>query len=279
MWLGAVLFTLAGQVSKFPPRFRARRNAANIDRVPRVQQVSVACVSACVRWCVFEPWGVRCCCSWSCCSSNRDAASWSSWSTRRRWEETSFHFQKLSEPKNVWRNFFRPCSQSSPVPVLPKRVNYFTFMLIWWCYFRFLPLEQTDQTVTIRLCGIRLPKVCFYEITKQCNQIWSPCCHSYLSTLISSCQKNTFFSAFRVKFQKPDRPRPKINVPTGGKSLSLTFDLSVTVFFFVVTEFKSDFLFCLQSNLQSHQQRHKVRGHSSSHSFILSWMSSLWRWW
>lgn len=58
MWLRAVLFTLAGQVSKFPPAFRVRRNAANIDRdlgfsrFP-VQMCRCACAGVCEVMCVW----------------------------------------------------------------------------------------------------------------------------------------------------------------------------------------------------------------------------------
>lgn len=104
-WLRDGLFTLAGQVSKFHSWFWVHRNAANIDSDLRVQQVSSAevCVLVCVRWCAFEPWGVCCCCSWSCCSSNRPAASWTFWSKMPRW---------VKPPD--WRVLLTPKSQNPP---------------------------------------------------------------------------------------------------------------------------------------------------------------------
>lgn len=52
MWLRAVLFTLAGQVSKFPSAFWVRRNAANIDRDLGFSRFPVQ-----MCWCV---WGDVC---------------------------------------------------------------------------------------------------------------------------------------------------------------------------------------------------------------------------
>lgn len=83
------------------------------------------------------------------------------------------------------------------------------------------------------------------------------CCHSNLPTMSFSSLK-TQFSVFHVKVLKIWRTEIKDQHP----DLVLTFDLLASdnsySFFFTLAEFHSDFLFCLQPNLQSHQQRHKV---------------------